>query len=44
MTSTSNGAYWSKTLGTCTVYHSGFDGKGYTVPKEVFAMRHEPGV
>ena len=44
LTPESNGAYWSKTIGTCTVYHSVYDGMRYTVPKEAFAIGHEPGV
>ena len=44
LTPESNGAYWSKTIGTCTVYHAAYDGMRYTVPKEAFAIGHEPGV
>ena len=44
LTPESNGAYWSKTIGTCTVYHSVYDGRQFAVPEEVFAIGHEPGV
>ena len=44
LTPESNGAYWSKTIGTCTVYHSAYDGRQFAGPEEVFAIGHEPGV
>lgn len=33
LTPGSNGAYWSKYIGTCAVYRTEYDGMGYCVPK-----------
>ena len=44
LTPGSNGRYWSKTIGTCTVYRSTCDRGQFTVPEEVFSLNHEAGV
>ena len=44
LTPKSKGSYWSKYIGTCSVYMTEFDGRRYGIPEEVFSISFEPGV
>ena len=44
LTPESHGSFWPIYIGPCSVYHTSFDGNGFSAPKEVFSLAYEPGV
>ncbi len=44
LTPDSGGAYWSRYIGNCSVYHAVYQEGRFSVPKEIFTTGYEPGV
>ncbi len=44
LTPKSQGSYWPKYIGNCSVYHTSLKDGSFSIPEEIFTMSHEAGV